>query len=235
MRASSPTSWGEFIVGGVPCSPYTRLSYVVRTPHPGVTDDREHITSQNVSPASSTSFMDPYLSVMFTVTIDPVMHTLASYGNVVRSGMHGPTPLDRAHSGRAAEIRPLGIDDITNQYVLQGVHGGIVTLGLFIAVIVVAFRDTGRILQTSGQVAFRRAIAWALGVSLFIHTFIFFGTSYFGQIIMIWYLALAMIASMAPTRSEWSLVRNARVVLRKRQRRRTTGVRPITAPEASAT
>ncbi|MHC5025315.1 MAG: hypothetical protein ACYTGR_00960 [Planctomycetota bacterium] len=131
--------------------------------------------------------------------------------------------------------RPLGIDDITNQYVLQGVHGGIVTLGLFIAVIVVAFRDTGRILQTSGQVAFRRAIAWALGVSLFIHTFIFFGTSYFGQIIMIWYLALAMIASMAPTSSEWSLVRNARVVLRKRQRRRTTGVRPITAPEASAT
>ena len=36
--------------------------YVVRTPHPEMTDDREHITSQNASPVSSSTRFAPGMS-----------------------------------------------------------------------------------------------------------------------------------------------------------------------------
>jgi len=45
-------------------------------------------------------------------------------------------------------------------------------------------------------------LSWALGVSLFVHCMSFLGVSYFGQISMLWYLSLAMIASLSPTKSE---------------------------------
>ena len=46
-------------------SPYPAIPpYVVRTLHPGLTDDRENITSQNESRLASTSFIDPYMSAM---------------------------------------------------------------------------------------------------------------------------------------------------------------------------
>ena len=48
-----------------------------------------------------------------------------------------------------------------------------------------------------GTSQIKRAMAWALGVSLFIHCVIFIGVSYFGQSMMLWYLMLAMIGSLS--------------------------------------
>ncbi len=86
---------------------------------------------------------------------------------------------------------------LTNQYVLEGVNGGLVTLALFVGVIVVAFRGLGRMQRSLLGRPSRLAMAWALGVSLFVHCLIFIGVAYVGQILMIWYLTLAMIGSMS--------------------------------------
>ncbi len=91
-----------------------------------------------------------------------------------------------------------GAQDVTNQYVLEGAHGGLLTLALFIAAIVLAFRGVGWLWRAAGEHAGRAAMAWALGVSLFVHCMNFLGVSYFGQISFVWYLLLAMIGSVSP-------------------------------------
>lgn len=90
-----------------------------------------------------------------------------------------------------------GSNDVTNQYVLEGVTGGLLTLVLFILSIVIAFRCIGRFEACVGTSQTKRAMAWALGVSLFIHCVIFIGVSYFGQSMMLWYLMLAMVGSLS--------------------------------------
>jgi hypothetical protein len=86
--------------------------------------------------------------------------------------------------------------DITNQYVLEAIRGGLPTLVLFIALISYSFRDVGRLCRIVVNDKAKLAFAWALGVALFMHVTSFISVSYFGQIIMIWYLLLAMIASL---------------------------------------
>ena len=92
--------------------------------------------------------------------------------------------------------------DIPNQYVLEGVEGGIWTLALFIALIVIGFSGVGRLWRHFAKNRPNLIMSWALGVSLFIHVMSFIGLSYFGQITMLWYLTLAIIAclSRAPQR-----------------------------------
>ena len=61
----------------------------------------------------------------------------------------------------------------------------------------IAFRSIGRFEECVGTSQTKRAMSWALGVSLFIHCVIFIGVSYFGQSMMMWYLMLAMIGSLS--------------------------------------
>ncbi len=117
-----------------------------------------------------------------------------------------------------------GLDAITNEYILQGVEGGILTLGLFLGMIAVAFYGVGRMLregtrrrsralqQTITRVhgmrtrrlrwsptsAGHMAMAWALGVSMVIHCTVFIGVSNFGQTVLVWYLTLGFIGSLTP-------------------------------------
>ncbi|MBT8485795.1 MAG: hypothetical protein HKO59_08845 [Phycisphaerales bacterium] len=93
-----------------------------------------------------------------------------------------------------------GGSDLTNEYVRQALHGGLLTLLLFAGIILVAFRDAGRIRRTASD-QHRVITGWALGSMLFVHCVVFIAVAYFGQINMIWYLTLAMIASLAPVRS----------------------------------
>lgn len=87
--------------------------------------------------------------------------------------------------------------DVTNQYVLEGVRGGILTLALFIAVISFAYRAVGRTLRRmEGGDRAQMMMAWSLGAALFVHTMAFIAVSYFGQIIVVWYLTLAAIVSL---------------------------------------
>jgi len=94
-----------------------------------------------------------------------------------------------------------GGQDITNQYVLEGVKGGLITLVFFIALIVFGFRGIGQLCRSMQKDRSRLITAWAMGVCLFVHCMNFVGVSYFGQIYIIWYLILAMIGSMTPTES----------------------------------
>ena len=125
-----------------------------------------------------------------------------------------------------------GFNALTNEYVRQGVEGGLLTLGLFATVIIVAFATAGRLRRqversrrqlagtSDGRVLVvqRNAhrvrgeviMTWALGISLFVHCVAFVGVSYYGQVLLVWYLALAFIASLAPAGRQ----RDARTSLR---------------------
>lgn len=87
--------------------------------------------------------------------------------------------------------------DVTNQYILEGVNGGIVTMLLFIILIITAFRQIGRLWRLQTYNLYCLALSWSLGVSLFVHCMNFIGVSYFGQIWILWYLLLAMIGSLS--------------------------------------
>jgi hypothetical protein len=88
------------------------------------------------------------------------------------------------------------LEDITNQYVLEAIRGGIVTLGLFVAIIAVGFRDVGRLWRACGKDKARTVMAWALGISLFINMASFVSVAYTGQVVVVWYFLLAGIASL---------------------------------------
>ncbi len=90
-----------------------------------------------------------------------------------------------------------GSNDVTNQYVLEGVNGGLLTLTLFILIIILAFRGVKRFRNRIGTNKTHRLLAWAVGASLFVHCVIFIGVSYFGQIQLLWFLILAMTGSLS--------------------------------------
>ncbi len=91
-----------------------------------------------------------------------------------------------------------GLRDVTNQYVLEAVRGGLLTLLLFVLTVALAFRGVGARLRLAEPSLPHRVMTWALGVALFVHCMNFIGVSYFGQTILVWYLCLAMIGSATP-------------------------------------
>ncbi len=68
---------------------------------------------------------------------------------------------------------------------------------LFILIIVFAFSAIGKVRQRVEGNKQLTAMAWAMGVALFIHVVNFFGVAYFGQISVAWYSILALIGSTA--------------------------------------
>lgn len=85
-----------------------------------------------------------------------------------------------------------GLQDITNQYILEGVRGGLVTLVLFCAILFAGARAVVR-LSLHSQEKDERYLAWCVFVTILAHCASFVGVSYFGQITMIWYLLLATV------------------------------------------
>lgn len=87
-----------------------------------------------------------------------------------------------------------GTADVTNYYLVQGLHGGVVQVLLFVALISVGFSRIGRARRAvEGDLA-ASVLTWSIGVALFIHVMNFIALSYFGQITMLWYMQLAIIA-----------------------------------------
>ncbi len=87
--------------------------------------------------------------------------------------------------------------DVTNQYVLQGVQGGIVTMVLFIAVIARCFGAVGHAAGSESKaVRNDKILAWSLGASLLVHAINYISVVYFDQNMVNWYLLLAMIATL---------------------------------------
>jgi hypothetical protein len=87
--------------------------------------------------------------------------------------------------------------DITNQFISEGVNGGIVTLSLFILLIVMSYKYIGHELNIAkSKPKHMEIVVWCLGVSLFAHLLSFISVTYFDQMMIYWYLLLSIIAVM---------------------------------------
>jgi len=102
-----------------------------------------------------------------------------------------------APGGEVVAANP-GNMDILNQYVAEGLAGGIVKLLLFVAMIVICFKTIGRFTRRQDSLpASHRRFFWSLGVCLFGHCLSFFSVVYFDQIVVMWYWLLASISMLA--------------------------------------
>jgi len=90
-----------------------------------------------------------------------------------------------------------GLQDVTNQYILEGVRGGIWGMALFVTVIVLAFRAVGRALLDEPNRGGLFWIKWAVGASIYTHCMSFIGVSYFGQTTVSWFLSIALAATIS--------------------------------------
>jgi len=82
--------------------------------------------------------------------------------------------------------------DITNQYMLEGIRGGVLTMVLFVIILVKAVSILSRTsitLSTSRQ----SWLCWGICVSMLGHIVTFWGVSYFGQIEVLVYLTFSMV------------------------------------------
>jgi hypothetical protein len=113
-----------------------------------------------------------------------------------------------AHWGPGGEVNTddSNMMDITNQYIVEGVKGGLLKLVLFLAIIFQCFKGIGRQMRTERLEPRVVFLLWCLGVSLVTHCVSFVSTSYFDQTILIWYWLLATIARIACSANEptWS-------------------------------
>jgi hypothetical protein len=92
--------------------------------------------------------------------------------------------------------------DITNQYILMGVIGGLPLMIVFIALFVKGFSFVGQELKERQEMDLRQQFfLWSLGVSLFAHMITCVSVSYFDQSFIFLYLTLGAIGSMRHSRS----------------------------------
>ena len=109
-----------------------------------------------------------------------------------------------APAGQVLTVDPKNMD-ITNNYVAEGLGGGIVKLGLFIAMIVLSFKFVGRWTKTPDTTAYsRRMFVWTMGICLLGHCASFISISYFDQIVVMWYWLLAAMSMLCRLRDRAS-------------------------------
>lgn len=97
-----------------------------------------------------------------------------------------------------------GLRDVTNQFVLEGVRGGFLSLVLFVMILVLCFAGVGRLWRLVEHRKPDVVLAWAIGVAMFVHFTSFHAVSYFGQIVTLLTMQFAIIGSLAPTAKEYS-------------------------------
>jgi hypothetical protein len=96
-----------------------------------------------------------------------------------------------AHWGR-------GLQDVTNQFILEGVRSGAFGLILFCLFIYTLFKLYGRSIKAARQKS-DRWIMWGAGVILLVHCMNFLAVSYFGQMQNAFYLLLGASVSIGAT------------------------------------
>lgn len=86
--------------------------------------------------------------------------------------------------------------DTSNEYVYQGVTGGLLSLTFLIATISCSFRRIGKVRKfVEGHGRRSEWLLWLLGSALFANVVAFFGISYFDQTRFAWFSLLAMISA----------------------------------------
>ena len=108
-----------------------------------------------------------------------------------------------AHWGPAGEV--ISADptmmDITNHFVMEGVKGGVIKLGLFVAIIVKCFRRLGQALAESAPHPERKFHLWCIGVAVFTHCVAFISVNYFDQTVLIWFWLIAVVSCVTQFRA----------------------------------
>lgn len=96
---------------------------------------------------------------------------------------------DTEHWGR-------GLHDLTNQYIFEGVIGGVVTLLVFVILLIYAVKITGAF-SLHGDNDKYKWLSWGICVSILGHCVSFFAIAYFAQIKMVLYLTFAIVGFIA--------------------------------------
>lgn len=128
--------------------------------------------------------------------------------------------------------------DTTNEYIGQGVRGGLLTLVLFLLVFVRAFGNVGRALtgvtdSASGDQRLLEWRIWLVGVAMFVHVVSFWGLQYFGQMSMVLYLQLGVAGAVGAGLAMGSAGEHgAEGIVDKPAGGPAGGVRPVPAFEA---
>ena len=92
--------------------------------------------------------------------------------------------------------------DIVDHYVAQGVAGGLLCLILFVWLLVLCFKTTGKAIRDEVRFSsFERFMIWALGCTVLGHVASFFSVSYFDQINVFLFLTIGMIAALVQDRT----------------------------------
>lgn len=103
--------------------------------------------------------------------------------------------------GQGLAVNP-DSSDITNHFVGVGINGGVISLILFIFIIIYCYKRLGVSLQLMKNVVIdEKMILWTLGVAIFAHIISFMSVAYFDQIIVFWYMVLAVISSLTAPNS----------------------------------
>jgi hypothetical protein len=89
-----------------------------------------------------------------------------------------------------------GLQDVTNQYVGEGVLGGLPRLCCFLVILFLCFSGVSRSMRMPGLSKGTQAAVWALGTSLFMHCMNFIAVSYFEQASVLWDITLAAVGSL---------------------------------------
>lgn len=84
------------------------------------------------------------------------------------------------------------LGDVTNQYILEGVRGGLAATLLLVASIVIAFRSCGRFIRRARYNKPASIFAYSVGAAVLVHAVTFWGVSYFGQLVHFWAITLAL-------------------------------------------
>jgi hypothetical protein len=107
-------------------------------------------------------------------------------------------------TGYTAHWMPTGLlasvssADIVNEFVAQGVQGGLLALLLFVWLIVKCFKTIGAAVRSTADHSLKmRFVIWSMGCGLLAHVASFFSVSYFDQIIIFWYLQLGTVAALS--------------------------------------
>lgn len=85
-----------------------------------------------------------------------------------------------------------GQSDLTNQFVLEGIRGGIVTFLIFSSIVFCAVRIPGKLSLNSNSPEVKW-MSWGICVAMLSHFVTFWGVSYFGQINMLLYFMFAIV------------------------------------------
>jgi hypothetical protein len=86
--------------------------------------------------------------------------------------------------------------DITNQFIAEGVNGGVFTLLAFVLMVAAAFRSSVAAAQDDRRSPGECRMGWGIWSSLLTHVVAFLSVTYFDQMQLFWYLVLACAAGL---------------------------------------